>query len=101
MAIPPRNCQTTIAVLIECCCGRAFSTTKPRTLPCRFKLRVEPQNPAGFGENPAPRTARSDRASRSRRQVVAEVEGFDMERFTPMQLDLASFDSVKSFAQAE
>ncbi|CAJ1350638.1 unnamed protein product [Effrenium voratum] len=32
-------------------------------------------------------------------QVVAEVEGFDMERFTPMQLDLASFDSVKSFAQ--
>eukprot|EP00747_Dinoflagellata_sp_TGD_P125335 gnl/TRDRNA2_/TRDRNA2_174142_c1_seq1.p1 gnl/TRDRNA2_/TRDRNA2_174142_c1~~gnl/TRDRNA2_/TRDRNA2_174142_c1_seq1.p1 ORF type:complete len:731 (+),score=146.84 gnl/TRDRNA2_/TRDRNA2_174142_c1_seq1:31-2223(+) len=31
--------------------------------------------------------------------VVAEAEGFDMNDFTPMYLDLASFDSVDKFAQ--
>mmetsp|Transcript_50782 Transcript_50782/g.94954 ORF Transcript_50782/g.94954 Transcript_50782/m.94954 type:complete len:725 (+) Transcript_50782:76-2250(+) len=31
-------------------------------------------------------------------KIVAELEGFDMDRFTPMQLDLASFESVKAFA---
>ena len=29
--------------------------------------------------------------------VVAEIEGFNMERFTPLHLDLESFDSVKKF----
>ena len=31
--------------------------------------------------------------------VVAELEGFDLERFTPMHLDLASFESVKKFSK--
>jgi protochlorophyllide reductase len=31
--------------------------------------------------------------------VVAEAEGFDMNNFTPMHLELASFDSVKNFAK--
>jgi len=31
--------------------------------------------------------------------IVAELEGFDMDRFTPMHLDLASFDSVHNFAK--
>lgn len=30
--------------------------------------------------------------------AVAEVEGFDMNNFTPMQCDLASFDSTRQFA---
>ncbi|CAJ1335235.1 unnamed protein product [Effrenium voratum] len=32
-------------------------------------------------------------------QVVAELEGFDMDSFTPMQVDLASFESVKAFTE--
>jgi len=32
--------------------------------------------------------------------VVAELEGFDMEDFTAMHLELTSFESVKSFAEA-
>ncbi|CAK9050676.1 Protochlorophyllide reductase A [Durusdinium trenchii] len=32
--------------------------------------------------------------------VVAELEGFDPERFTAMQVDLASFESVKNFTKA-
>eukprot|EP00419_Tripos_fusus_P000923 CAMPEP_0172674080 /NCGR_PEP_ID=MMETSP1074-20121228/12546_1 /TAXON_ID=2916 /ORGANISM="Ceratium fusus, Strain PA161109" /LENGTH=128 /DNA_ID=CAMNT_0013491467 /DNA_START=35 /DNA_END=418 /DNA_ORIENTATION=+ len=32
-------------------------------------------------------------------KVVAEVEGFDKDRFTAMHLDLASFDSVNKFVQ--
>ena len=31
--------------------------------------------------------------------VIADVEGFDMENFTPMHLDLASFDSVNNFVE--
>mmetsp|Transcript_13619 Transcript_13619/g.15578 ORF Transcript_13619/g.15578 Transcript_13619/m.15578 type:complete len:731 (+) Transcript_13619:112-2304(+) len=31
--------------------------------------------------------------------VVAEVEGFDMDNFTPLHLDLASFDSVSNFVE--
>ena len=32
-------------------------------------------------------------------QVVAELEGFDMDRFTPMEVDLANFESVKAFTE--
>ncbi|CAL1151687.1 unnamed protein product, partial [Cladocopium goreaui] len=32
-------------------------------------------------------------------KIVAELEGFDMDRFTPMYLDLASFESVHNFAK--
>lgn len=32
-------------------------------------------------------------------KLVAELEGFDMERFTAMELDLASFESVKKFTE--
>ncbi len=30
-------------------------------------------------------------------EVVAEVDGFNLENFTPMQVELNSFDSVKNF----
>jgi len=32
-------------------------------------------------------------------KIVAELEGFDMDRFTPMYLDLTSFESVHNFAK--
>lgn len=86
--------------------GGAKSTgSKSNTIPSNKKICVITGTSSGLGKETAKELLRGDEyfvvcACRDveKMKQVAEKEGFDPSKYSIMELDLASFDSVKKFA---